>query len=202
MYIKFTETNYSFIPRPNWLNDTGEPVSDDELAGNQIYRVDDNIPEYDSRTHTIKKKRVREWTLRDNVMFVEYEVEGIPFDILRNNLKEKVSEKRWEVLNGGITLPNGLQAKTDETSFNRVTSVIAGYVATGLTEESIVSFKAATGFVKITIVDIKQIAGLMGQHMQACFAAEEAHYKAIDLLESREDIANYNVSTGWPNQDE
>lgn len=200
-YAKITNNAIERITsRPKWLDDNGDPVSDAVLQDHGWLPVVYSQPEYDPRLQRVIQLPQSEWAIETTRVVATYDIHEIPIEQIRDVKLQAATDMRWQVMSGGITLPNGMFIETDETSFNRVTSVIAGYESTGLTEESKVSYKAASGFVKLTIAEIKGIAGLMGQHMQACFAAEEAHYEAIDLLETREDIANYDVSTGWPNE--
>lgn len=188
-------------PTPNWRTDDG-PLTKEQWRDQGYLPVVYEPPAYDPLLQRLVQKPRSEWLVESKQVVATYDIHDIPIEKIRDTKLRAATDMRWEVMSGGVTLPNGMVVETDETSFNRVTSVIAGYESSGLTEYSIISFKTSTGFVKLSIAEVKQIAGLMGTHMQACFAAEEAHYKAIDLLETREDIANYDVSTGWPNQGE
>src|SRR5690606_27067556 len=106
--------------------------------------------------------------------------------------------KRWEVMTGGLTLPTGVEVGTTIDDQNRITSVVANAALAGLTDSDEVDFKAASGWVRITIAQVKQIAGAIGQHVQTCYSAERAHHEAIEALETREEVAAYDVGVGWP----
>lgn len=108
-------------------------------------------------------------------------------------LKAKVAERRWQVEESGITL-NGVQVDTAKSDQNRITSVIVNAEVAGI--ES-VDFKAANGWVTLTIAQLREIATAIAQHVQACFTAERAHCEAIGAL-AEEDLDTYNVDTGWP----
>lgn len=117
-------------------------------------------------------------------------------------LKAFVTETRWAVETGGITLQNGIKVATALDDQNRITTVVANARLAGL--ES-VKFKAVDGFVTLTLGDVEAIAAGIAVHVQACFAAECAHYEAIDAIASFEDPAErqaalsvYDVSQGWP----
>lgn len=186
--------------RPRWFADDGKPVTDEVLRQHGWLPVHYETPEYDVALQRVSLKHQREWAIETKRVVAAYEIREIPIDQMRDAKLQEATDMRWTVWTGGMTLPNGIRVETDEASYNRVTSVISGYEASGLSEESVVSFKAASGFAKLTIAEIKQIAGMMGLHMQACFAMEEAHFDAINALETREEIAAYDTSTGWPNQ--
>lgn len=116
----------------------------------------------------------------------------------KNRLIEAATAKRWDVMTGGISLPGGMQVGTTIDDQNRITSVVANAALAGLTDEDEVDFKAASGWVKITIAEVKQIAGAIGQFVQACYSSERAHHEAIALLSTPAEINAYDVNDGWP----
>src|SRR5690606_28166769 len=96
------------------------------------------------------------------------------------------------------TLPDGTAVGTTIDDQNRITSVVANAELAGLTDADEVDFKAASGWVRITIAQVRGIAGAIGQFVQACYSAERAHHEAIAALETAEQIAQYDVTAGWP----
>lgn len=122
----------------------------------------------------------------------------LPLEELRAQVQQAATDKRWEVMTGGLTLPGGIEVGTTIDDQNRITSVVANAALAGLTDADEVDFKAVSGWVRITIFDVKAIAGAIGQFVQACYTAERAHHEAIAALETREEIAAYDVTTGWP----
>lgn len=119
-------------------------------------------------------------------------------DDLKSKLKDKATNLRWTKMTGGLTLPSGIEVNTTVDDQNRITSVVANANLAGLTDEDEVDFKAASGWVRVTIGQIKSIAGAIGQFVQACYSAERAHHEAIDALDTREDVEAYDVTVGWP----
>jgi len=116
----------------------------------------------------------------------------------KSQLTQSATDKRWAVMTGGLTLPNGVSVGTTVDDQNRITSVVANASLVGLTDASEVDFKSQSGWVKVTIAQIKMMAGAIGQHVQACYTAERAHHEAIAVLETAEDVAEYDVNAGWP----
>lgn len=114
---------------------------------------------------------------------------------LQADLTEAATAHRWEVETGGITLPKGVQIKTGTDDQARITSVIANAHLAGV--ES-VDFKAANGWITLTLAEIEAIAGAIALHVQACFAAERAHHEAIEALPTIEDAQQYDITEGWP----
>lgn len=119
-------------------------------------------------------------------------------------LIEAATAKRWDVMTGGISLPGGMQVGTSIDDQNRITSVVANAELVGLTDESLVDFKSNTGWVQITVGQIKAIAGAIGQFVQACYSAERQHHEAIELLVTAQELRDYDVNAGWeqPNVDD
>ena len=112
-------------------------------------------------------------------------------------LMEAATTKRWDVMTGGITLPGGMHVGTSIDDQNRITSVVANATLVGLTNESLVDFKSNSGWVQITVGQIKVIAGAIGQFVQACYSAERQHHEAIDLLVTAQELRAYDVNAGW-----
>ncbi|MHA3905123.1 DUF4376 domain-containing protein [Castellaniella sp. WN] len=118
---------------------------------------------------------------------------------LRESKQAAATAKRWEVMTGGITLPSGVVVGTTIDDQNRITSVVANAALAVLSDTDEVDFKAASGWVRITIGDIKQISGAIGQFVQDCYTAERTHHDAIAALpDDRAAIEAYDVSVDWP----
>ncbi|GAA5231737.1 DUF4376 domain-containing protein [Verticiella sediminum] len=115
----------------------------------------------------------------------------------RVGLMAAATAKRWAVMTGGLTLPGGLRVGTAIDDQNRLTSVVANAAHAGLTDADTVDFKATSGWMSITIGEVKAIAGAIGQFVQACYSAERAHHDAIAGLTEAE-LAGYDIGAGWP----
>jgi len=111
------------------------------------------------------------------------------------SLKDQATALRWQHETGGITLPGGIQIATGTEDQNRITTVIANAQLAGVTT---VDFKAASGWVTLTLAEVQGIAAAIALHVQACFSAERAHYEAIEALMSIEALQAYDVTVGWP----
>lgn len=124
--------------------------------------------------------------------------------ITAEKLKEIVTAFRWEVETGGITLPGGIRVATGIDDQNRITTVVANARLAAL---ETVKFKAASGWVTLTLAEIEAVAAAVALHVQQCFAAECAHHEAIDALVVEFDgdpqglqaaLDAYDESQGWP----
>lgn len=209
-------------PRPTWFDDgrpvsnevlryggfeideTGRPLTDEHgrkvLASGKEgwYPIVFTTEAHDPTLQRLVQKPRSEWLIESKRVVVTYDVVDIDIEELRQTKIQEATDMRWQVMTGGMTLPNGVQVGTDIDDQNRITSVVANAELAGLTDADEVDFKAASGWVRISIAEVKQIAGAIGQHVQACYSAERAHHEAIEAIETREEVAAYDVGVGWP----
>src|SRR5690606_32717125 len=178
--------------------DDGQLASEEVLAGLGYLPIVYNEPAHDPALQRVILLPRTEWPIETKRVVAAYAVTDISIEELREAKLEEATAMRWQVMTGGLTLPGGIQVGTDIDDQNRITSVLSNYEHAGLNDESIISFKAKSGFVKITIAQLKEIAGAIGQHVQACYDAEEMHFNAIEALATREEIAAYDTGQGWP----
>lgn len=122
-------------------------------------------------------------------------------------LKDKITAKRWQIETGGLTLPSGVRVATGIEDQNRITSVIANASLAAL---EAVSFKAASGWVTLTLAELEGVVAAIAMHVQQCFSAERVHHEAIDALEQlhaedyealQQALQAYDVEQGWPSAD-
>lgn len=122
-------------------------------------------------------------------------------------VKAAITQKRWEVETGGITMPTGVRVATGIDDQNRITSVVANAERSGLDQ---FDFKAESGWVRVTLAELQGIASAIAQYVQACFSAERAHHEAIDALEQlhaedaqalQQALQAYDLEQGWPATD-
>ena len=124
------------------------------------------------------------------------EPEAPTLEALKAQLKGKAAALRWAHETGGITV-NGVRILTGIEDQNRIASVLAAAQVAALTS---VDFKAASGWVTLTLPELQGIAAAITAHVQACFTAERAHHEAIDALESVAAALAYDLTAGWPEQ--
>lgn len=126
----------------------------------------------------------------------------LPQPITADELKKNVTNYRWKVETGGISLPGGIKVVTGIEDQNRITTVVANARLAGF---DTVNFKAATGWVTLKLAEVEAIAAAVSMHVQACFTTERMHHEAIDTIALTEDPAarqaaldGYDESQGWP----
>lgn len=145
----------------------------------------------------------RVWGAQDLVEMTKKEIDAHlnptpTAEQLLDQLKKQVTNKRWELMTGGFTLPDGTIINTTIEDQNRISSVVANAHLAGLDDSSQVDFKAAEGWIQITIGELKNVVGLIGVFTQHLYSAEKAHHENIDSLTTEEEIAQYDINQGWP----
>ncbi|MDH0364242.1 DUF4376 domain-containing protein [Comamonas aquatica] len=151
------------------------------------------------------------FSIRDNIaqchLMTPEEIEvhlNPPRVITAESLKAEITALRWQHETGGITLPSGVHVATGIDDQNRITSVLANAKHAGV---EVVNFKAASGWVTVTVQELQVIAAAVAVHVQACFDAERVHHETIDaIVASNADdavglqstLSAYDVSVGWP----
>ena len=156
-----------------------------------LHRLHEQPPAYDPRTHTLALDGVE---LVEGIYHARYTLAPLPVEQVRADLMDAATSKRWDVMTGGVTLPGGISVGTTIDDQNRVTSVIANAQLAGV--ESM-DFKAESGWVTLSLDQVRGIAAAVAIHVHACYAAERAHHNAIAAASETELMA-YDINTGWP----
>lgn len=159
-------------------------------------------PTYDSITHGVREiapalSSKGEYEQQWEVYGLDSEQVAENIESAKTRLIDAATSKRWDVMTGGMSV-NGMQIGTTIDDQNRITSVVANAALVGLTDESLVDFKSNSGWVQISIFQVRAIAGAIGQFVQACYTAERTHHEAIELLTTPAEIKAYDVNAGWP----
>lgn len=118
---------------------------------------------------------------------------------LQAALAAAATARRWEVETGGIVLPNGARINTARSDQDAITRVVANAAEAGIDS---FDFKAASGWLSLTLEQLRGIASAVARHVQACYGRERAHHEAIAALQTVEDAEGYDIGTGWPSNTE
>ena len=110
-------------------------------------------------------------------------------------LVQAATAKRWAIETGGVTFPDGTRVASTTEDQNRITTVIANAALAGV---SSVDFKAASGWVSLTLAELQGVAAAIALHVQACFSAERTHHEAIEALTTLAQAQAYDIHGGWP----
>lgn len=107
---------------------------------------------------------------------------------------DELSALRYQHETAGITL-SGMIIETDRQSQALITGA---WSFSQLNPAVMIDWKGVNGWIQVDAATIAAIAGAVATHVQACFSSERVHAEAIAALETREEVAAYDLTTGWP----
>jgi hypothetical protein len=114
----------------------------------------------------------------------------------REELLQRVAAARWKREVAGIQVGE-IQVGTSASDQSRLTSILSA-ASMGVVED--INFKAVSGWVTLSIEQLRHVAGTVAAHVQACFAAEMVHHDAIMAIDSIVGLENYEIEANWPNE--
>ena len=123
----------------------------------------------------------REWNRRLVLLRKDYPralAEWLEAKRLRDPLAH-LADYRWQRETGGLTLTTGPRIQTTRESQAQMTSTLVA-LAEGMVAEP-VQWKAETGWVPMTLAQLKTAATEVANHVAKCFEAEE--YVALELAD-------------------
>lgn len=172
------------------LPNTSFPVGISEIGKYKKYEKVDRpvVSETQTVVEVAPVNGVQTWLVSDKEESLSY------IASLKTSMKAKITEKRWAVESGGLSFPNGVSVKTAKDDQDRILAVIINAERNGIEE---IDFKADSGWVKISLFALKQLAKELTYFVQNCFKTEKYHHGYIDSLSNANEICNYNYQTGW-----
>ena len=109
--------------RPKWYSDSGEELSDSELAAHLVYRVIDVIPELNDITHGFTRNPKENWEIdhTDHVVRVTYTVFERPLEESKQRALRKAASTAEQYKVGGTQMPgHEWIIPSDDKSTNRL----------------------------------------------------------------------------------
>lgn len=103
-------------------------------------------------------------------------------------LLNALAQARWRAEIGGLTLPNGMQVRTDRETRAALTEAVNALQAELMQDP--VPWKMQDGWADLSQADLAIITSAVAAHVQACFAAERAVQAQI---EAAEDLTGIDV---------
>lgn len=135
----------------------------------------------------------------NNKTYVEtYKIITLPISEIKDNIKQHISKTRKLKEALGVTLPTGTQIATAIEDQNRLTSTLRGMEEAGLQE---VDFKSASGWIKLSFTELKQISVIVTLYIEKCFASERKLSDLCDNANTIEELKQIiqDEPNMWPN---
>jgi hypothetical protein len=113
---------------------------------------------------------------------------------LKDRLTADVADLRWQKETSGIEV-DGISISTTREARAEFKQLLADAAEASL---QVVDFKAASGFVTLTVEQMRGIARAITAYVQSQFSAERMHQEAIAALTSIDAALAYDINAGWP----
>lgn len=157
------------------------------------------IPGHNPATHkVVEAPPVQEgddWVQAFDVVPLTAAEKAESLEAAKAQLLEAATAKRWAVETGGLAFPDGTRIGSTTEDQNRITTVIANAQHAGVTS---VDFKAASGWLTLSIAELQGIAAAIALHVQDCFSVERTHHEAVAALTTLAQAQAYDINGGWP----
>lgn len=153
--------------------------------------VSDVPPSYDRLTQSLA---IADVIVLNDAVSIQYSVMSVPEPLRKLRLRDYAASVRWQKTQAGVTLPNGVHIKTDETSKSKIDQALAmlekGWVAS-------IRWKVGPGeYVDLDLAAMTGIAQGVAAYEQACFAAEYAI--ALDIASGTITTQAQIDAYAWP----
>jgi hypothetical protein len=197
--VSFDRLNTEFFPNTSLMMNI--EAIDDWVSYTQIDRptvqlyqtVVEGIPTFTETVDPVTQEIVlsngmQNWVVTDKI------IDATLLTELRTFAKAKITQKRKETEVGGLLFPNGVSIKTSKDDQDRILSVIINAERNGIEE---IDFKADSGWVRISVFALIQMAKELTFFVQHCFKVERMNHEAIELLTDPIAIVNYSNDLSW-----
>ena len=197
--VSFDRLNTEFYPNTSLMMNIetiGDWVSYTQLDRPtvQLYQtVVEGVPTFTETVDPVTQEIVlsngmQNWVVTDKI------IDATLLTELRTFAKAKITQKRKETEVGGLLFPNGVSIKTSKEDQDRILSVIINSERNGIEE---IDFKADSGWVRISVFALIQMAKELTFFVQHCFNVERMNHEAIELLTDPIAIVNYSNDLSW-----
>lgn len=153
----------------------------------------------DSCTHLhppqgVPENRLR-FSVRHNRWYDIGQDEGGQLAAMKAIVREKVTALRWKAETGGLLTPQGVVILTDTVDQNRIATSVQGMEEAGLDS---IDFKAANGWVRLTLDELKGIMKLIVKHVEQCFSNEKRLHALVEGCTTIDELERLRIGVGWP----
>lgn len=115
---------------------------------------------------------------------------------LKRSLTLLATEHRYMVETAGIEI-GGLVVRTAPEDRVRLTAPLLNPARP---RDSLLDFKAASGWVTLKVSDLQNLADAVDLYVQECFSAERRHHEAVARLDSLTAAFAYDLNSLWPSR--
>lgn len=134
----------------------------------------------------------------DGLAHIPAVYEYFPVDQIKRNMKDYISQLRFDVEEGGLD-NDGSLINTALADQNRLTATVSLIQMSQLAGAPIkeVDFKGAEGWVKLPADLVIGIGLIVGKFVESCFTAERKLHEAVDAASTREELEAIDCYAPW-----
>ena len=139
----------------------------------------------------------------DEAYLVKHEAVNIsmPFTELKTFALKFINEKRKYHENGGFLTPEGVSIHTD-TKTQQIVAEAVRKIEENIIQEP-VNWLSSTGFIELSLFQLKQISAAISLHIQYCFNRQKECWDAINLINesdanAMDNLLNLDLDSKWP----
>ena len=124
-YAKIENDIITVTSKPKWFNNSGQPLSDEELKEHGYLPVEYNPPTYDPAVETLELKPNSEWVIETDKVVATYQVTPIPLSDLQERKRSEINSILLSKIDGGFE-HNGHFYDSDTRSVANINGTATG----------------------------------------------------------------------------
>lgn len=155
-------------------------VIDEDTA---IYEVEYQRPQHNEKIHYLEGPY---WEFTETKAIATYLVKDKSLDSIKGNLKQQASAERWKKEVAGISVT--VQGKPVSVSTERGSRDVFLQRYSIMSEEEVIDWKFAEGWVALTKADLGSIVTAILNHVQESFNWEHTKSQEIDAKATAEEL--------------
>lgn len=163
------------------------------LGGKTIYSFTPTAPSMSDHQRVASQSI----EITNDVAHYVYTYEDKDLATYKTERKDAVSQKKWEVETGGITIDGAVIDTTRESQ-----GLINGAYSLALRKADqpgfSINFRGSNGWVTLDAATMIAIGEAVALHIQASFDRFRELEEAIDACTTVEQVAAIDITTGWP----
>ena len=194
-------------PRPNWLDDDGDPVSDAVLKDHGRLPLVDEPPAFVAGRETIERRPLADWSVGADDVHVTYDVIAVPLAERQAQLMAALAARRWQFEVAGFVWQRPATSSwyfiaTDEISQGKIAA--ERKAADGSTRRPGDIWKcgdAATGqvaYVAFSDAEIVAMSDAARNRTSDGFNHEAVLAGQIVAAADHDDLDEIDINAGWP----
>lgn len=182
------QTDLDLSYRPEVVNSDKEKIPYDILPNVRVRPVTFVNPEFDEKTQYLVGPY---WSYTENEATAEYRAEYKSVDVVRAELKERLSAERYQKEVSGTKVT--LQGKEVSLNTNRTERDAYAQKYLLMQDSDTVEWKFPEGWMTLTKSEMQQVVEAVNNHVQSAFAWELGKAMSLDASANHEELLSVEI---------